>query len=382
MRKILSLVIVLSILSSCNLNGSSDKYSIQGTIKNNPAKSVRLEKLGLQKIVTIDSSKIDDKGAFKMEGVSEDGFYRLKFDDKTYFLFLLKPAQYTFDIDVNSANPITIKGPPANDDFQVAIKEVQSAERDFTGWNTAYKAFSEKGTTQDTLMFLAQKLQAAGARFENLIKDSSRTTKNPLVALFYVTNAPMERFPKENLAIVQRLEKEIPNSSYTKDFKGIYNDYVKQVKAEQDTKNAAQLIGVGKPAPDIDLKDPSGKSIKLSSLKGKVVLLDFWASWCGPCRQEMPNVVATYKKYKDKGFTVYSVSLDKDANAWKNAITNLGMIWENHVSDLKWWQSEAAMRYGVEGIPSAFLLDRNGVIVATNLRGAELEKKVQELIKQ
>ncbi|MBL0308712.1 MAG: TlpA family protein disulfide reductase [Bacteroidetes bacterium] len=140
-------------------------------------------------------------------------------------------------------------------------------------------------------------------------------------------------------------------------------------------------MAVGKEAPDIDLKDPNGKNIKLSSLKGKVVLLDFWASWCGPCRVEMPNVVSVYKKYKDKGFTVYSVSLDKEANAWKNSIAALGMVWENHVSDLKYWQSEAALRYGVQGIPAAYLLDRNGIIIAKDgLRGPALEQKVAEVI--
>lgn len=152
---------------------------------------------------------------------------------------------------------------------------------------------------------------------------------------------------------------------------------MKQVAAQPQ----AQDVSVGKMAPEIDLKDPNGKSIKLSSLKGKVVLLDFWASWCGPCRMEMPNVVAAYKKYKDKGFTVYSVSLDKDATAWKNSIGALGMTWENQVSDLKFWQSAAAATYGVQGIPAAFLLDREGKIVATNLRGAALDEKIGELIK-
>jgi peroxiredoxin len=152
-------------------------------------------------------------------------------------------------------------------------------------------------------------------------------------------------------------------------------------KAQAEAKLAAESVAVGKPAPDIDLKDPSGKNIKLSSLKGKVVLLDFWASWCGPCRMEMPNVVAAYKRFKDKGFTVYSVSLDSDPGAWKNAIKGLNMVWENHVSDLKKWNSEAAVRYGIQGIPAAFLIDRDGTIVATNLRGEALDQKLEEVLK-
>ena len=132
-------------------------------------------------------------------------------------------------------------------------------------------------------------------------------------------------------------------------------------------------------APDIKLEDPNGNIIALSSLKGQVVLLDFWASWCRPCRQENPNVVAAYNKYKDQGFTVYSVSLDEKKAAWQNAIEIDNLSWVNHVSDLKGWNSSAAALYGVQSIPSSFLIDANGVIIAQNLRGAALEQKLQEV---
>ena len=382
MRKIFGLVVLLSILSSCNLNGSTDKYTITGTIKNHPAKSVLLEKLSLKAIIAVDSAKIDDKGGFKMEGISEKGFYRLKLDDKTFFLFLLEPAKYLVTIDVQNPEPSKIVGPPDNDEFQSAMKQIGTAQRELQNWNMTYQMFSHNGTSQDTLAFVQQQLQMAAVKMETLVKDSAKAAKSPLVAMFYVTNVQIDKFPKENLAVVQRLEKEMPTSSYTKDFREIYDNYSKQLAQQQDaSKQVAENVAIGKPAPDIDLKNPEGKNIKLSSLKGKVVLLDFWASWCGPCRMEMPNVVAAYKKYKDKGFTVYSVSLDKDATAWKNAIGTLGMTWENHVSDLKWWQSEVVPRYGIQGIPAAYLLDRNGIIIAANLRGEALDQKIAEVIK-
>lgn len=137
---------------------------------------------------------------------------------------------------------------------------------------------------------------------------------------------------------------------------------------------------VGDTAPDVMLKDVNGKSLSLNSLKGKVVLLDFWASWCGPCRKENPNVVQVYEKYKDKGFTVFSVSLDNDKDKWIRAIEQDKLVWKNHVSDLKGWQSEGAATYSVKGIPAAFLIDKNGKIVATNLRGEALEQKVAEIL--
>jgi thiol-disulfide isomerase/thioredoxin len=133
-------------------------------------------------------------------------------------------------------------------------------------------------------------------------------------------------------------------------------------------------------APEIALKNPSGKILRLSSLKGKVVLVDFWASWCGPCRRENPNVVKLYKKYRAKGFEVFSVSLDNDPVAWKKAIADDGLIWPNHVSDLLGWQTPLVQTYRFDGIPFTVLVDRSGSIVATGLRGPALEQKLIELL--
>jgi len=137
---------------------------------------------------------------------------------------------------------------------------------------------------------------------------------------------------------------------------------------------------VGDIAPDIKLKTPDGKEISLASLRGKVVLLDFWASWCGPCRRENPNVVRAYQEYKDKGFTVYSVSLDTEKERWIKAIAADKLEWGNHVSDLLGWQSSAAKLYGIRSIPSAFLLDKKGVVVAVNLRGEALHQMLAQLL--
>ena len=147
------------------------------------------------------------------------------------------------------------------------------------------------------------------------------------------------------------------------------------------TENADVKVGlnIGDQAPELKFKTPEGKEVSLSSLKGKVVLIDFWASWCRPCRMENPNVVSAYKKFQSQGFEIYGVSLDKSQDAWVKAIKDDGLNWVN-VSDLGGWNSAGAATYGVRSIPANFLIDENGIIIAKGLRGANLHAELQKLL--
>jgi peroxiredoxin len=220
------------------------------------------------------------------------------------------------------------------------------------------------------------------------------TKARPLLDLYLVEKLDLATNIELYKKVLAGLKEQYPNDLYTKQF----NSKVLSMEAKIN----AQPVAVGRPAPEINLPDPNGNKIALSSLKGDVVLLDFWASWCRPCRFSNPHVVELYEQYKKKGFNVYNVSLDglddrrlamyqndetriKQATEmerakWKKAIQDDKLTWKNHVSELRSWSSSVAALYGVNSIPKTFLIDREGVIRYQNLRGDQLEAAIKELL--
>ena len=198
------------------------------------------------------------------------------------------------------------------------------------------------------------------------LQDLLLANKDDIAVLMFLDNFPREKYAALHNEVVMALHEKYPDHQLVKE------------KYAVET-SPATATSIGAIAPDLAFPDPDGNIRKLSDLRGKVVLLDFWASWCRPCRGENPHVVAMYQKYHDKGFEVFSVSLDRDKESWKRAIAADGLVWPNHVSDLKYWSSEAARTYGVSSIPSMFLLDQNGRIIAKNLRGEALSNALKQL---
>ena len=201
------------------------------------------------------------------------------------------------------------------------------------------------------------------------LKDAIKTNKQDICVLMFLDIFPREQNAALHNEVIAALHEKYPEHLIVKDRWNFMN-------------SPASKVAIGAIAPDLEFPDPDGKMRKLSDLRGKVVLLDFWASWCSPCRRENPNVTRIYGQYHDKGFEVFSVSLDSDAASWKRAIEADKLVWPNHVSDLMKWQSKAAAIYGVRSIPSTFLLDKEGRIVQRDLRGAELERAVKQLVEQ
>ena len=215
-------------------------------------------------------------------------------------------------------------------------------------------------------------------KYQDMYNAEERIKNDSLVALM--------RKNKSDIAVMIFLDSYFPKEKnidfYTEIIEALSENYPEHqlVQSYKDQLTVYKGTAGGSIAPELAFPNPDGQIMKLSDLRGKVVLLDFWASWCRPCRNANPGVVAIYNKYKDSGFDVFSVSLDRDKNSWKNAIAADKLDWPNHVSDLKQWASAAAALYGVHSIPTTYLIDKNGRIVAKNLHGAELENKIKELL--
>lgn len=318
-----------------------------------------------------DSAKIKG-GQFSLNGKTpEANMYWI-----TRSRYITEQPNLIFFVD---GGKTTIKG--SLDSIQYASVAGGKTQQDYAEYNTMMMAF---GTKQQAIVNAYNVAKSQGdattmnakyaeyqamekevkASLENFIKTHPKSAVSGYAIYFNYQNAnpPIEELER----LVSYLDKSIINTKYG--------------KLGQEKLNQLRGTTIGYPALNFSQTTPDGKTVNLSDFKGKYVLVDFWASWCGPCRGENPNVVSAYNKYKDKGFTVLGVSLDQNKDKWMQAIAADKLTW-THISDLKGWGNEAAKLYGISSIPQNLLLDKEGKIVAKNLRGPDLDAKLEEIIK-
>jgi peroxiredoxin len=380
MQKLIVIAATLFALTSCDESTKKGPFELKGNFTNSKGETIYLEKLSGQQPVVVDSTVVDEKGDFSFTNYDPKiGFYRVKVTDQSFAMLVLDSADKvkltgnindlgnTYKVEGSAETTLFMQYNQLSRGMQMRRDSLQQACQMVAG-NMGLEQL------QQTNKELAQK------RYDSLIK----TMQEPYEAIVESENAKLADVIAKNtdkfasIIAIQALDPE----KYFKVFVDLDANLLKKYPNNQnilmfhEMVSKSMAITVGHEAPEINLPDPNGKDIALSSLRGKIVLIDFWASWCKPCRAEMPNVVKTYKKYKDKGFEIYGVSLDQAKEAWVEAIQQDGITWPQ-VSDLKYWECVAARLYNVQGIPFTVLVDKEGKILGKNLRGEELDKAVE-----
>lgn len=320
------------------------KTTIKIKAKKSKGEVVYLQKADKNKQVIIDSAKFNMFGVAKLTAdIPSTDYYQVTKNQKDGIPLILQGNE---SVKINTSNDLVT-------DYSISGSEDSELLHAYFGVK------NNKKITKDSLANYAEKF----------VEEHNKS-----LAVFIALGDVKDQ--KKYFELAEKgIGESFPNSQYHQ----VLKQAVQAINAPAQSAPKQNGVGIGDLAPELNMPSPDGEIITLESLRGKYVLIDFWASWCGPCRRENPNVVKAYNKYKEAGFEVYSVSLDKDKNRWMQAIQQDGLIWPSHVSDLKQWRSAATGLYGFSGIPYTVLIDKEGKVIATRLRGAQLEAKLQEL---
>lgn len=343
---------------------------VSGNIFNTNRDSIFISNYFNNKYTDHLKGRLDKKGNYTLSGkLPYQDYYVIRIGNQHVNLILKEGSDLKFNADgKNIFAYYTLTGTGANE--SIAINEFVNELQIYNTKRDSSTAMIKRNPQNSEA--INQSMQQIYYQFTSFRTSYIARNNNSPALLPVISTLDLNKEFATYESIVKQLTECFSGSPNVEIVK---NEFI-QNKKKMDAMN---FLSSGKEAPNFTQNDVNGNPMSLTDLRGKIVLIDFWASWCGPCRKENPNVVALYKKYKDAGFTVMSVSLDKDKNSWLAAIEKDGLIWPNHVSDLKYWSNEVAKQYQVASIPFTVLIDREGKIIDTKLRGVELEQALKTI---